>query len=82
MNARAFEPDSIERAMDAITSDERECESFGNALIDFYREELRELMTGAYGYRGAALHRFALILEACQARLELRAEHHLQTRGF
>lgn len=73
----------IDSAIEAITSDARECEKFANELLDCYRDQLAELMTGAYGYANEeATRRFRSILHACQLRLVDRAERNLQTMGF
>lgn len=72
----------IDSAMEAITSDARECEKFANELLNCYRDQLAELVTGAYGYADDAAKRFQKIMQACELRLLLRAERNLQTRGF
>jgi len=82
VNARAFEPDRIERAMDAITSDVRECDELADKLMDYWNEDLRELLTGANGYGDQATRRFRDILQKCERSLADRAERNLQTRGY
>lgn len=82
MSAYPSDDDRLELAMDAITRDERECEKFANELLDCYREQLAELVTGAYGYADDAAKRFQKIMQACELRLLLRAERNLQARGF
>jgi DNA-binding transcriptional regulator YbjK len=77
MSAVIDESERLERAMDAITSDPRECQELTDQLLAKYRDDLGELLTGAYGYAHNATIRFQTILAECEQGLRDRAERNL-----
>jgi hypothetical protein len=77
MSAVIDESERLERAMDAITSDPRECQEFADSLLAKYRDHLAEILTGAYGYGPIAYTHLHLILAESRAALRDRAERNL-----
>jgi hypothetical protein len=77
MSAVIDESERLERAMDAITSDPRECQELADELLAKHRDELAELLTGAWGHGPEATKFFASILKQCEQALRDRAERNL-----
>lgn len=82
MSAYAIDDACLEHAMNAIVNDERECSEFAKTLMASHKDEIAEILTGAYGYGEEAARRFKKLLQGCERDLLDRAERNLQTRGF